>query len=58
MPDASEARSAESTQPTPPRPQALKGRRLANDSFMWFSYALLAAAVVTQLGLLLWLDLL
>ena len=40
------------------RPKPPQGRPLAADYFMWFSYALLAAAIVTQLGLVLWLDLL
>jgi nitrate reductase NapE component len=32
-------------------------RKLANDYFMLFVYALLAIALVTQLGLIVWLDL-
>lgn len=40
------------------RPKPPQGRPIAADYFMWFSYALLAAAMVTQLGLVLWLDLL
>ncbi|CAI8292871.1 MAG: Uncharacterised protein [Opitutia bacterium UBA7350] len=34
-----------------------KGRSFATDYFMWFSYALLSAALITQLGLIFWLDL-
>jgi hypothetical protein len=38
-------------------PPTLQGRRMANDSFVWFSYALFAAALITQLTLIVWLDL-
>jgi hypothetical protein len=45
-------------QHTPPQKNEsrLKGRNMANDLFMWFSYALFAAALVTQLCLIVWLD--
>lgn len=33
-------------------------RRMANDYFMWVSYTLFAAALVTQICLMTWLDLL
>jgi hypothetical protein len=33
-------------------------RRMANDYFMWVSYTLFAAALVTQVCLMTWLDLL
>ena len=33
-------------------------RRMANDYFMWVSYTLFAAALVTQVCLITWLDLL
>lgn len=53
-PIAPEAADRKST--APPRPQTQKGRPLAGDYFMWSSYALLAAALMTQLCLILWLD--
>ncbi len=45
-------------QHTPPQKNEsrLKGRNMANDLFMWFSYALFAAALLTQLCLIVWLD--
>ena len=52
-----ETKQAESSGTAPARCRPPKGRPLADDYFMWFSYALLAAAMVTQLGLILWLDL-
>jgi hypothetical protein len=47
----------ESQSPALPASPKLKSRAIASDSFMIFSYALFAAAMLTQLVLVLWLDL-
>jgi nitrate reductase NapE component len=43
--------------PTQQNKRSRPERRLANDYFMLFVYALLAISLVTQLGLVVWLDL-
>ena len=43
--------------PKAQRPKRLPERKFATDYFMLFVYALLAIALVTQLALIVWLDL-
>ncbi len=57
LPQHSEAGEAKPQSPALPSAPTIKGRRMANDSFMLFSYALFAAAMLTQLVLVVWLDL-
>ncbi|NCG08366.1 MAG: hypothetical protein GWO81_02155 [Verrucomicrobia bacterium] len=57
LPESSVADEPERPSPALPAAPAAHGRRIANDTFMWFSYALFAAAMVTQLALVLWMDL-
>jgi hypothetical protein len=57
LPQHSEAGEPEPQSPALPSAPTIKGRRMANDSFMLFSYALFAAAMLTQLVLIVWLDL-
>ncbi|MGB0408495.1 MAG: hypothetical protein ACPG3X_02140 [Opitutales bacterium] len=42
--------------PKAPKLNALPERRFATDEFMLFVYALLAMALVAQLALIVWLD--
>ena len=46
----------EPNQPITPSRAKLSERRFANDYFIIFVYALLGVAVLTQLALLVWLD--
>ena len=46
----------EPNQPIAPSRAKLSERRFANDYFIIFVYALLGVAVLTQLALLVWLD--
>ena len=46
----------EPNQPIKPSRAKLSERRFANDYFIIFVYALLGVAVLTQLTLLVWLD--
>lgn len=43
--------------PAPPsKPNAIRERRFATDTFMLFAYGLLAIALAAQLVLIVWLD--
>lgn len=57
LPEVGETGEPESQSPALPASPKLKSRAIASDSFMIFSYALFAAAMLTQLVLVLWLDL-
>lgn len=57
LPENSESGEPEPQSPALPSAPVIASRRMAIDSFMLFSYALFAAAMLIQLTLVLWLDL-